>query len=39
MDERQTPDPGPEFWDSYWDRLAARMDREDAAESGPRSHS
>ncbi len=31
MDKKRTPDPGPEFWDGYWDRLAARMDREDAA--------
>jgi hypothetical protein len=27
MDERQRPDPGPGFWDTYWDRLSARLDR------------
>ncbi|MGZ7046405.1 MAG: zf-HC2 domain-containing protein, partial [Candidatus Aminicenantales bacterium] len=31
MDKKRTPDPGPEFWAGYWDRLAARMDREGAA--------
>ena len=25
MDQRRRPDPGPEFWDGYWDRLSARM--------------
>lgn len=34
MDERRLPDPGPEFWVNYWDRLAAKMGKEDAAESG-----
>jgi len=24
MDQRVRRDPGPEFWDGYWDRLAAR---------------
>lgn len=31
MDKKRTPDPGPVFWDGYWDRLAARMDRQGAA--------
>jgi anti-sigma factor RsiW len=22
MDKRERPDPGPEFWDGYWDRLS-----------------
>jgi hypothetical protein len=30
MDKRRRPDPGPEFWDGYWGRLAARMERENA---------
>jgi hypothetical protein len=25
MDQRERPDPGPEFWDGYWDRLSRRM--------------
>jgi hypothetical protein len=25
MDRRERPDPGPEFWDGYWDRLSRRM--------------
>jgi hypothetical protein len=28
MDRRERPDPGPEFWSGYWDRLAARLERE-----------
>jgi len=24
MDRRERPDPGPEFWDGYWDRLSRR---------------
>ncbi len=28
MDARKRPDPGPEFWDGYWDRLARRMEAE-----------
>ena len=24
MDRRQRPDPGPEFWEGYWDRLSRR---------------
>jgi hypothetical protein len=28
MDRRRRPDPGREFWDGYWDRLEARLDRE-----------
>lgn len=31
MDRRKRPDPGPEFWDGYWDRLEKRMEREDAS--------
>jgi hypothetical protein len=25
MDKRERPDPGPAFWDGYWDRLSKRM--------------
>lgn len=25
MDKRERIDPGPEFWDGYWDRLSRRM--------------
>jgi hypothetical protein len=25
MDRRERPDPGPEFWDGYWDRLSRRL--------------
>lgn len=25
MDRRERPDPGPDFWDGYWDRLSRRM--------------
>ncbi len=25
MDKRERPDPGPEFWEGYWDRLSRRM--------------
>jgi hypothetical protein len=28
MDERERPDPGPEFWDGYWERLMARREKE-----------
>jgi len=28
MDEKKFSDPGPEFWDGYWDRLRLRMERE-----------
>lgn len=31
MDRRTRPDPGKDFWDGYWDRLARRMEREEAA--------
>jgi hypothetical protein len=34
MDGRERRDPGREFWDGYWDRLADRMDRE-TSEEGP----
>jgi len=29
MDQRVRRDPGPEFWDGYWDRLAARPEAAD----------
>ena len=32
MDKRERPDPGPEFWDGYWDRLSRRMLWEATAE-------
>jgi hypothetical protein len=35
MDARRRPDPGPEFWDGYWDRLEARMKREEAVPPKP----
>jgi len=35
MDQRERPDPGPEFWDGYWDRLSRRILWE-ATEEGPR---
>lgn len=25
MDKRERPDPGPAFWEGYWDRLSRRM--------------
>jgi hypothetical protein len=25
MDKRERPDPGPDFWDGYWDRLSRRL--------------
>jgi hypothetical protein len=25
MDRRERPDPGPDFWEGYWDRLSKRM--------------
>jgi anti-sigma factor RsiW len=28
MDKRKRPDPDPSLWESYWDRLEARMHRE-----------
>lgn len=30
MSRRQRPDPGPEFWDGYWNRLEERVAREDS---------
>jgi len=30
MDGRRRPDPGPDFWDGYWDRLRLRMGREES---------
>lgn len=35
MDKRERPDPGPAFWDGYFDRLSKRMVWE-AAGDGPR---
>jgi hypothetical protein len=32
-EEKSTPDPGPEYWDHYWDRLQARMTSEAPLES------
>jgi len=32
MDRRERPDPGPEFWDGYWDRLSRRKVWEEAGE-------
>jgi len=28
LDKRERSDPGPAFWDGYWDRLSARLDKE-----------
>lgn len=25
MDKRERPDPGPDFWDGYWDRFSRRL--------------
>ncbi len=33
MDRRERPDPGPAFWDGYWDRLSRRKVWEEAGES------
>lgn len=30
MDRRRRPDPGPEYWDGYWNRLQQRVAREDS---------
>jgi len=32
MDQRERPDPGPAFWDGYWDRLSRRKIWEEAGE-------
>jgi len=32
MDKRERPDPGPAFWNGYWDRLSKRMVWEAAGE-------
>ena len=32
MDKRERPDPGPEFWDGYWDRLSRRRIWEEIGE-------
>jgi hypothetical protein len=37
MDERVRPDPGQDFWDGYWSRLAGRMEEESEVEETPRS--
>ncbi len=37
MDGRKRPDPGPEFWDGYWDRLTLRMEQEAAREDAAKS--
>ena len=34
MDKRERPDPGPEFWEGYWDRLSRRMLWEATEEGG-----
>ena len=34
MDKKIVPDPGPEFWDGYWDRLERRMNAEGRFEAG-----
>ena len=34
MNKRERSDPGPEFWDGYWDRLEKRLDGGQPAESG-----
>lgn len=34
MDQRLRPDPGPEFWDGYWDRLSRRILWESIEEGG-----
>ena len=28
LDKRERPDPGPVFWDGYWDRLSKCLDKE-----------
>ena len=28
MNERRREDPGPEFWEGYWDKLEKRLDAE-----------
>jgi hypothetical protein len=30
MDEREQPDPGQAYWDGYYNRITARMEREEA---------
>jgi hypothetical protein len=32
MDKRERPDPGPEFWAGYWDRLSRRRTWEETGE-------
>jgi hypothetical protein len=31
MDERARPEPGPDFWDGYWDRLSLRLEKDKTA--------
>jgi len=33
MDERERKDPGQAYWDGYWNRLSARMEREEEQQS------
>jgi hypothetical protein len=35
MDKHDVPDPGPAYWDGYWDRLEKRLDRESPAATAP----
>lgn len=36
MNKRIRPEPDPAFWDSYWNRLAARMQDENVLEAHPK---
>jgi len=35
MARHDVPDPGPAFWDGYWDRLERRLERDDAGAPAP----
>jgi hypothetical protein len=35
MDRRERPDPGQEFWDGYWNRLSARLEKEEVRRREP----
>jgi len=35
MDQRETYDPGEEYWNGYWDRLRARMAAEEISNTAP----
>ncbi len=37
MDRRRRPEPGGDFWDTYWERLQERMARDDAVVDSSRS--